>query len=180
MPYYIACFPMNAIRVKPTFLVIRHPPLISFPLASLILSHISMKYSKRALIYIVYTSLLLEKTLESPLDCKEIQSVHLKGNQSWIFTRRTDAEVETPVLWPLMQRTDSFEKTLMLGKIGGGRRRWWQRLRWLDGITDWMNLSLSKLQELVVDRETWLITVCGVAKSQTWLSNWTELIQVYN
>ena len=90
---------------------------------------------------------VLEKTLESPLDCKEIQPVHPKGNQSWIFIGRTDAEVETPILWPLMQRTDSLEKTLMLGRIEGRRRREWQRMRWLDGITEVMDMSLSKFQE---------------------------------
>ena len=79
---------------------------------------------------------MLEKTLESPLDCKEIQPVHPEGDKSWVFIERIDAEAETPTLWPLMGRTDSFEKTLMLGKLEGGRRRGRQRMRWLDGITD--------------------------------------------
>ena len=87
-----------------------------------------------------FWTVVLEKTLESPLDSKEIQPVHPKGNQAWIFIGRTDAEAETPVLWPPMWRTDSLRKTLMLGKIEGGRRRRWQRMRWLDGIIDSMEL----------------------------------------
>ena len=113
--------------------------------------------------------------LESPLDCKEIQPVHPKGNQPWIFIGRTDAEAETPVLWPLVRRNDSFKKTLMLGKIEG-RRRWGrQRMWWLDGIADAMDMSLSRLWELVMGREAWPASVHEVTKSWTWLNNWTEL-----
>ena len=96
--------------------------------------------------------MVLEKTLESPLDCKEIQPVHPEGDQSWVFIGRTDAEVETPILWPPDAKADSFEKTLMLGKIEGRRKRGRQRMRWLDGLPNWMDVSLSELRELVINR----------------------------
>ena len=108
-----------------------------------------------------------EDSFESPLNCKEIQTVHPKGDLSWVFIGRTDTKAETSVLWPLMQKVDSLEQTLVLGGIGGRRRRGPQRMGWLNGITDSMYMSSSELQVLVMEREAWRAAIHGIAKSQT-------------
>ena len=117
-----------------------------------------------------FLTVMLVKTLESHLDSKEIQPVNSKGNQSWIFIGRTDAEAETAVFWPPDVKNQLIGKALMLGKIEGRGRKGWLRMRQLDGIIDSMGVSLSKVQETVMDREAWHVAVHGVKKSQTWMS----------
>ena len=116
---------------------------------------------------------VLEKTLESPLDCKKIKPINPQGNQLWMFIGRTDAETEAPILWPLDAKSWLTGKDPDAGKNWGQEEKGQQRMKWLGGISDWMDMSLSKLQEIVKDRETWCVAVYGVAKSQTLLSDWT-------
>ena len=122
-----------------------------------------------------FWSVVLEKTLESPLDCKEIQLVHPKGNHSWIFIGRIDAEAETPILWPPDVKNRLIWKDPDAGKDWRQKEKGRQRMRWLDGIIDTMDMNLSRLRELVMNREAWLAAVHGVTKNRTQLSDWTEL-----
>ena len=122
-----------------------------------------------------FQNVVLEKTPESPLDCKEIKPVHPKGKHPWIIIGRTDAEAEAPILWLPDVKILLIGKDPDAGKIEGRKRKGWQRMRWLHGIISSLDLSLSKPWEMVMDREAWYATVNGIAKVQTWLSNWTTM-----
>ena len=125
-----------------------------------------------------FWTVVLEKTLDNPLDCKEIKSVNSKGNQAWIFIERTGTKLNLQYFGHLMWKADSLEKTLMLEEIEGIRRRGWQRTRWLDGITDPMDMNLSKLREVTKDKKSWCAAIHRVAKGQTRLSDWTTIANI--